>query len=83
MRRSIWNKTLQIHIRVFHYYQDMIAIRKRNPALIYGEFVPQKAPDELFVYQRVYQHTSCLVVLNLSEREVSYSTEGQLLIANL
>jgi glycosidase len=67
---------------VFRYYQDMIALRKRTPALIYGEFVPQDAPEELFVYQRVYQGQSFLVVLNLSESEVRYSSEGRLLIGN-
>jgi hypothetical protein len=35
---------------IFHYYQEMIAIRKLTPALVYGQFVAQEVPEELFVY---------------------------------
>lgn len=61
----------------------MIAIRKGTPALIYGEFVAQKAPEEIFVYQRLYQNEVYQVVLNLSESDVSYPAQGRLLIGKL
>ncbi|HMQ54189.1 MAG TPA: alpha-glucosidase [Anaerolineae bacterium] len=67
---------------IFHYYRQMIALRKQTPALILGEFVAQAAPPELFVYQRLYQEEVYQVVLNLSETQVSYSGSGQLLIGN-
>ena len=54
---------------VFYYYQRLIALRKQTPALIYGTFEPQAAPDELFVYRRVYQGEVYTIVLNLSEQE--------------
>lgn len=67
---------------IFHYYRNMIALRKQTPALVYGQFVAQEVPEELFVYQRIYQDEAYQVVLNLSEQAVSYQTEGQLLIGN-
>jgi oligo-1,6-glucosidase len=67
---------------IFHYYRTLIALRKQTPALVYGEFAAQEAPEELFVYQRLYHNEVYQVVLNLSEQAVEYSTEGQLLIGN-
>ncbi len=67
---------------VFSYYQSMIAIRKRTPALIYGEFLPQHSPDEVFAYQRAYRNESYQIVLNLSEQVVSYSCKGRFIIGN-
>lgn len=76
------NNNLHDHNSVFSHYQNMIAIRKRTPALIYGEFLPQKSPDEVFAYQRAYRNESYQVALNLSEHTVSYSCEGRLIIGN-
>ena len=76
------NNNLHDHNSVFSHYQNMIAIRKRTPALIYGEFLPQKSPDEVFAYQRAYRNESYQVALNLSEHAVSYSCEGRLIIGN-
>ena len=67
---------------VFHYYRRMIALRKQTPALVYGSFAVQTAPDELFVYQRKDGERSYQIVLNLSDRAVPYVTQGDLLIGN-
>jgi oligo-1,6-glucosidase len=67
---------------IFHYYRNMIALRKQTPALVYGEFVAREAPQELFVYQRIYQNEAYQVVLNLSESQVNYAPQGRLLIGN-
>ncbi|HRA67132.1 MAG TPA: DUF3459 domain-containing protein, partial [Caldilinea sp.] len=67
---------------VFHYYRQMIALRKRIPALIYGEFIAQEAPTTLYVYQRLYQDQRYQIVLNLSEQRVAYPCVGDLLIGN-
>ncbi|HQY91704.1 alpha-glucosidase [Caldilinea sp.] len=67
---------------VFHYYRQMIALRKRIPALIYGEFIAQEAPTTLYVYQRLYQDQRYQIVLNLSEERVAYPCVGDLLIGN-
>jgi glycosidase len=43
-----------------------------TPALIYGAFIPQEAPEQLYVYQRVYAGRRCQIVLNLSDETVAY-----------
>ncbi|MCB0038212.1 MAG: alpha-glucosidase [Caldilinea sp.] len=65
---------------IFHYYRRMIALRKATPALVYGRFEAVPAPDALFVYRRIGDEGSCLVVLNLSEESVEFAAEGTLLI---
>ncbi len=67
---------------VFHYYRRMIALRKATPALVYGEFIPQAAPEQLYVYRRVYAGQSYQVVLNLSDEVVAYACVGRRLIGN-
>lgn len=67
---------------IFHYYQKMIVLRKQSPALVYGRFVAQAAPTELFVYRRVDHNDTYQIVLNLSEQPVRYSPEGDLLLGS-
>ena len=67
---------------VFHYYRRLIALRKATPALIYGEFIPQNAPDQLYVYRRVYAGRGYQVVLNLSDITVAYPCAGRRMIGN-
>jgi oligo-1,6-glucosidase len=67
---------------IFHYYRKMIALRKQTPALVYGQFVVQEAPTELFVYRRIYGTNTYQVVLNLSEQVVGYAPQGELLLGN-
>lgn len=67
---------------VFHYYRKMIALRKATPALIYGEFIPQEAPAQLYVYQRVHADQRYQIVLNLSDETVEYVCVGRRLIGN-
>jgi oligo-1,6-glucosidase len=67
---------------VFHYYRQMIALRKTTPALIYGEFITQTAPDQLYVYRRVHAGQCYQVVLNLSDQVVEYQYVGRKLIGN-
>ena len=67
---------------IFHYYRRMIALRKQTPALVYGSFTVQAAAEELFVYQRQDGERSYQIVLNFSDRAVSYAAQGDLLIGN-
>lgn len=67
---------------VFHYYRKLLTLRKATPALIYGEFIPQKALAQLYVYQRVHADQRYQIVLNLSDETVEYTCVGQRLIGN-
>lgn len=59
---------------VFHYYQKLIALRRENPALVYGAFRPvflkTKANEDVFCYFRVLDGKKFYVECNLTERAV-------------
>ncbi len=59
---------------VLHYYQKLIALRKRHPVIVYGTYKLMLADsEELFVYIREYQKTALLVVCSFTEKPVKFS----------
>lgn len=70
---------------VLHFYQQLIAIRKANAALIYGDivFVLEKAKD-LFCYYRNFDDTKFYIECNLSEHQVKRkkAPEGERILSN-
>jgi oligo-1,6-glucosidase len=74
---------------VYHYYQKMIALRAKSPALIYGDYKdldPQN--PSIFAYTRTLGNEQYLVVLNFSGSAVEYKlaagvSASQLAISNL
>ena len=55
---------------VSRYYQQLIALRRRTPALVYGRYRPLLAADpDCYVYERTLPGERILVVLNWSGRE--------------
>jgi oligo-1,6-glucosidase len=71
---------------IYRYYQKMIEIRKNNPALIYGEYVPMLEDDEsLFIYQRILGQQKFLIILNFSQNTANFALpndETKLVICN-
>ena len=72
---------------VFYFYKKLIALRKENPVMVYGDYHDLSAGDEqLYVYTRTLDDVRWLVVLNHSDaaNELSlpkeYDTEGKRLI---
>lgn len=64
---------------VYHYYQQMIALRARTPALIYGDFKdldPNSAT--IFAYTRKLGKASYLVILNFSAMPADYSLPSRM-----
>ena len=52
---------------VLNFYRTLIALRKQNPALIYGTYEPLTADDaELYAYTRKYEDSVALMLLNTS-----------------
>lgn len=52
---------------VWHFYQQLIAIRAAHPALVTGRYVPEVIDDDqVFAYRRVNGDEEFLVVVNLS-----------------
>ena len=58
---------------LFYYYKDLIAIRKNNLALVYGDFEEIDSNNQtVFSYIRTYQDQSFFVVLNLTKDVTTY-----------
>lgn len=51
---------------IFYTYQKLIALRKANPIMIWGDFELVDTQDEVFAYLRKYQGETWLVVTNFS-----------------
>jgi len=63
---------------VYHYFQKLIALRKKTPALIYGDFKDlDPGNPSVFAYTRTLGAIRYLVVMNLSSKPVTYIVPGQ------
>lgn len=53
---------------IFSYYQQLIALRKENPVMIYGDYTDlSKGQEKLYVYTRQFEGTRWLIILNCSD----------------
>jgi oligo-1,6-glucosidase len=69
---------------VYHYYKTMLALRKKTPAFVYGDFEdidPQHV--SLFAYTRTLATESYLILLNFSRDRISYTLPGNLKAGSL
>lgn len=74
---------------VFHFYQELIKIRK-NPeykeTFVYGDFIPQTKPEEeVMAYIRKSEDYAFLVVGNMTDEEKTINVSGEvkeILLAN-
>ena len=55
---------------VLNFYKKMIALRKENKCLLYGEFIPVYADNKLIIYQRKYESELYTIALNFSSNVV-------------
>lgn len=76
---SGWEKrnaaaALQDENSVFHHYKTLIALRRENPALVYGEFHPvflkTRANEDVFCYFRILDGKKFYIECNLTEKTV-------------
>lgn len=57
---------------IFYHYQQLIALRKANPVIVYGDFTPiWPEHDKVFAYQRELDAERILVVNNFSADTVN------------
>ena len=73
---------------VFHFYRNLIKIRKESKDLIYGDYFDLDPNHQnIFMYQRVGLKTTYLIILNMSDSSVNYNfnnlTEYSLEFSNL
>lgn len=58
---------------VFHYYRQLIALRKVYPVIVSGSYELLAQDDEsLYIYKRHYQNQELLVVCNFSDKAISF-----------
>lgn len=73
---------------VYHYFRNLIALRRKYPALIYGTYQDQD-PDHsaVFFYSRQLENSRILVLINMSDRGFSYDSpllaKASLLLSNM
>jgi len=70
---------------VLHFYARLIALRKANPVLIYGDFEDKSPKDpSLYVYTRTLKTKQWQIVLNMTATEVDYTvpTTGKLVLSS-
>ncbi|MCH1722179.1 glycoside hydrolase family 13 protein [Lactococcus formosensis] len=60
---------------IFYTYQKLIALRKENPIIVWGEFELLKdTAEEVFAYIRSYKDENWLIVANFSANENQFSS---------
>ncbi|MGG4036022.1 alpha-glucosidase [Paenibacillus cisolokensis] len=75
---------------IYRYYQKLIALRKANPVIVYGDYEDLSPGDpHLYVYTRCLDGDRLLVMLNHADHETAFTLpdgfddrQKQLLIAN-
>ena len=74
---------------IFYTYQKLIALRKANPIMIWGDFELLDTKDVVFAYLRKYQGETWLVVTNFSNESIAFhyfdqqATATEVVIANM
>ncbi|MBM7570822.1 alpha-glucosidase C-terminal domain-containing protein [Aquibacillus albus] len=64
---------------VFYFYKKLIALRKENPVMIYGDYQDFSDGDDiLYVYTRTYQGQRWLILLNHSDTSSAFTLSDQL-----
>ncbi|EGA69467.1 oligo-1,6-glucosidase [Vibrio sinaloensis DSM 21326] len=57
---------------IFYHYQQLVALRKAHPVIVYGEFIPLlESHDKVFAYERKDSQQHIVVISNFSGDEVN------------
>lgn len=75
---------------LLNWYRKLVAFRKENPIVIYGDFIlHQKMSKKFFTYERNYQGKKLLVLLSFSDKNEYYKvpagydlSKGKLVLSN-
>jgi len=58
---------------ILNYYRDLIKLRKKYPALVYGDYeVIDEDNPSVYAYRRIGKEASFLVILSFSENPASF-----------
>lgn len=68
---------------ILNFYRRMIAFRKSENAMLYGDFIPLKSNSDLFAFQRTDGQKTFLIVANMcGEVRKFRQAEGQIRLSN-
>lgn len=73
---------------VFHYYKKLIALRKQESVIVYGDYeLLEPESESLYVYTRTLGEEKLLIVCNFTDREEDFEApeefrDGSILIGN-
>jgi oligo-1,6-glucosidase len=70
---------------IFHYYKNLISIRKNNPSLIFGSFKDVDPGDSsVYAFNRSIGKEQWLIILNMTGKMITYKTgrSGTLILSN-
>ncbi|QHA93631.1 alpha-glucosidase [Bacillus sp. N1-1] len=58
---------------VYHYYKELIGLRKENPILVYGQYdLILEDHNQIYAYTRRHEGEILLVILNFSDQECEF-----------
>ena len=65
---------------IFHYYKELIQLRKKHPIIVYGKYeLLDPDSEDLFAYTRTYEGEQLLVLSNFTKNELSYDVPAKLM----
>ncbi|HLR69030.1 MAG TPA: alpha-glucosidase C-terminal domain-containing protein, partial [Virgibacillus sp.] len=65
---------------IFHYYKELIQLRKKHPIIVYGKYdLLNRDSENIFAYTRTYEGEQLLVVSNFTKNELSYNVPEKLM----
>ena len=67
---------------IWSYYQKMIAYRKNNEVMIYGDFNDLIITKKIFVFERTLNEEKCIVAVNFSKKSIKIPYQGTIEISN-
>ncbi len=67
---------------VYAFYQKLIALRKKEKCLTYGEYQCEEISEKRYIFQRVYKKDKIVIVCNFKEETSFDKFDGEVLINN-
>jgi oligo-1,6-glucosidase len=69
---------------IYHYYHQLIQLRKNNNVLINGSFKPIHMKRNIFIFERSFENKTYIVVANMSSKKMRINLlfRGKILLSN-
>jgi alpha-glucosidase len=74
--RNVENQTGDLR-SLLHLYRALIELRKREPALIDGDFIPVRSRNDILCHLRVLDEQRLLIGLNMSNEPRRWEWDGR------